>query len=334
MTLKYLLHVKYDFFDEVRHLHRNNKTISAFIQTDKSTYKHSDMVQFRIIVVDSNTKPIENPNVEMIYVTDDAENRVKQYENPKFYRGVYQTSFQLSDLPVFGSWKIHTLINGNETIKPFEVAEYVLPKFKVFVDGSSDVHYKFEKIRITIRAKYTYGKDVKGKAVVTISTATAYHKFATYGRPDKTIIKNVTVDGKAVVEIVLPKDLDINDNKSNRMVIIDVNFKEELTGKEATATHHVRVHNTLHKFDLIQSKDRFKSRLPYSITAIVRNHDRNTPVSDSFEPVKFSLTCYWETENSSGEQCDTKTFSILPENGIAKLDLDLDKKYTRFNVKV
>jgi CD109 antigen len=339
--LKYVLEAKYDSFEEIRNLHRNIKKMSAFIQTDKSTYKPSDTVRFRIIIVNSDTKPVENPNIQNIFITDGSDNRVKQYENPKFHRGVFETSFQLSDLPVFGNWKIHVQINDSDTTKEFEVTEYVLPKFKLFVEGSNDVNYNFEKILITIRAQYTYGKPVKGKAEMNINVATTYHEFKTIGRTDSTVKKNFTVDGKAVVEIDIPKELNIVDNKYNRILLIEVKFTEDLTGKEVTEKHFVRIHNTLYKFDLIKSRERFKPKLPFHCTAIVRNHDRNTPVTDSFEAVKFSLTYYYyestkykSRDSPPRELSETKNHTILLENGMARIDLDVDKKYTRFHIKV
>ena len=69
----------------------NSKQFSTFIQTDKSVYKPSDLIKFRILVLNAETKPFENiKNIE-VFVTDGADNRVKQFDNVVFAKGVYQS---------------------------------------------------------------------------------------------------------------------------------------------------------------------------------------------------------------------------------------------------
>ena len=163
----YVLEVKSDNFTQFQKLHINRKQFSVFVQTDKSIYKPSDNVKFRILVLDAETRPLDTSNVE-IYITDGADNRVKQFEKPQFNKGVYQNEMQLSDLPVMGTWKIHVKVNHAEgTEKNFEVAEYVLPKFEVTITANPDANYKDGKIRATVKATYTFGKIAKGNATVT-----------------------------------------------------------------------------------------------------------------------------------------------------------------------
>ena len=44
-------------FRSETHLSLNEKLLSIFIQTDKAIYKPGDIVRFRVLVLDSNTKP-------------------------------------------------------------------------------------------------------------------------------------------------------------------------------------------------------------------------------------------------------------------------------------
>lgn len=337
----------------------NLKKHSAFVQTDKSVYKPSDNVQFRVLVLDGNTRPIDASNVQ-IFITDGADNRIKQYDKPRFNMGVFQNELLLSDLPVMGNWKIHVKVNDEaETIKTFEVSEYVLPQFEVLIDTKSDIHYKYGQIRATIKAQYTFGKVAKGTATVTADISNQYRGFdRAYGRPSATkkVSRTIEVNGKNFVEFDLEKDLGIKNNEYDRLIHIEAQFKEELSGKEVKASCDVRVHKTEHNLELVKSNDKFKPGLPYSITAIVRNHDKNTPVTDSFNPVKFHLVFYYDELRTFKESYETrigsrrikpyeeyeayeektelKDIEVLPENGIAKLNLDLKKEYTRFDVKV
>lgn len=353
------LEVKCGRFEESRALHMNLKKHSAFVQTDKSVYKPSDNIQFRVLVLDGNTRPIDASNVQ-IFITDGADNRIKQYDHPRFNMGVFQNELLLSDLPVMGNWKIHVKVNDEEeTIKVFEVAEYVLPKFEVLIDTNNDIHYNYGNIRATIRAQYTFGKVAKGTATITAEVSTQYSGFSrayTRQQSSRKVSRTLQVDGKNFAEFNLERDFGIRNNDYDRLVHIEAQFKEELSGKEVNASTDVRVHKTEHNLDLIKSNEKFKPGLPYSITAIVKNHDKNTPVTDSFNPVKFHLVFYYDELRTYKETFEThigsrrvkpyeeyeayeekteyRDMEILPENGIAKLNLDLKKEYTHFDIKV
>lgn len=357
----YTLDVKCGKFEKSRDLYTNVKKYSAFVQTDKSIYKPSDNIQFRILILNAETQPIKVSNIEL-FITDGADNRVKQYDNPKFNKGVFQSELQLSDLPVMGNWKIHVKFdNGEETVKIIEVAEYVLPKFEVSIETNHDIHFKFAKIYATIKAQYTFGKVAKGTATITAEVSTQYSGFnRAYSRQQssKKISRTLEVDGKSVIEFDLGNDLGIRSNDYDRLVKLEAQFKEELSGKEAKTTCDVRVHKTPHKIEIIKSHDTFKPGLPFHVKAIVRNHDKNTPVTDSFNAVKFHLVFYHDVQRTYKETYETyignrrikpneeytayeeqtviKDFEILPENGIAKLDIveHLKKEYTKFDVKV
>lgn len=145
----------------------NTKTHSVFVQTDKSIYKPADKIQFRVLVLEAETKPVDSKKIE-VFITDGADNRVKQFTDVTLNKGVFQNELQLSDSPVLGDWKIHIKLAGSdETVKAFQVAEYTLPKFEVTLEANPDANFKDGKIRATVRAKYTFGKIAKGNATVT-----------------------------------------------------------------------------------------------------------------------------------------------------------------------
>lgn len=352
-------------FESVRALHMNTKKHSVFVQTDKSIYKPGDNIQFRALVLDAHTRPLNDAKVE-IFLTDGAENRIKQFENPQFKSGVFQNELQLSDLPIMGIWKIHVKVNdGDEFVKEFDVGEYVLPKFEVSIDSNPDITYKDGKIIATVKANYTFGKIAKGNATVSAEIMEHCHHggFRGFGWQHQEIMNNasekvtktVEVDGKKFVEFDIEKDLQITDSSYERTIRLIASFTEELSGKEATALIQVKIHITPHKIELKKSSDKFKPGLPFNVSAIVLCHDKNTPVSDSVNPVKFTVTLFWDilrkykqpfSTNVAGrkmkaneeyevweQQYETKDYEIFPKNGIAKLDIELRKNITRFDVK-
>lgn len=342
-------------FEERRTIVVNPKKHSVYVQTDKSVYKPADNIQFRVLILDGETRPLNPTDVE-IFITDGADNRIKQYDKAQFKKGVFQGELQLSDLPVMGNWKINVKVdNGIDFSKIFEVNEYVLPTFEVLIDTSSDIHYKYGKIRATVRAKYTFGKAATGSATV---TAHVERQLKSYRSKEtaRVITKQVTVDGKNFVEFDLEEELGISNNNYMRVVTLEAKFKDALSEKEASAKAEVRVHRYPHKLELKKSNEKFKPGLPFDITAIVRNVDKGTPVTDSFNAVKFCVVFYYDVlrkykesyETYVGgrkikpyeeyeaweEQTERREFEILPENGIAKLDIDLERKYTHFDIRV
>ena len=295
----YIIEVKSvtgDKFESFKKLHMNTKRFSVFIQTDKSVYKPSDNVKFRIMVLDSETKPFKFDSID-VYITDGGDNRIKQYESvdKKFTKGVYQNELQLSDSPVMGTWKIHVKVNGDdETVKSFDVDEYVLPTFEVTIDANPDANFKDGVIRATVKAKYTFGKIAKGNATVTAETSVPRWGYRHWNSNNKKVSKTVEVDGKKFVEFDVVKELEMKESSYYRRVKLFATFTEQLSGKEANASTTVEVHKTPHKMKLSKSAEKIKPGLPFKITADIRFHDKNTPVSDKFNPVNFTVNYYYD----------------------------------------
>lgn len=309
--------------------------------------------------MDGETKPFKFDNIE-IFITDGADNRIKQFENPSssFKKGVYQDELQLSDSPVMGVWKINVKVNNTDgAVKTFDVEEYVLPKFEVTIDVPSNISFKDEIIRAKVNAKYTFGKIAKGNATVTAEVENSHHHYR-FGSSESTkkVSKTVAVDGNNFVEFDFRKELEIRNQSYVQTVKLTASFTDELSGKEATATAHVKIHKESLKMELKQSANRFKPGLSFNITALISSHDKSIPITDKINPVKFVVTYYWDIlrkvktvheESISGrrmypgddyesweENCSDKEYKIFPENGVAKLEIDVEKGTKQFSVSV
>lgn len=307
-----------DKFERFKKLNSNSKKFSVFIQTDKSVYKPSDIVKFRIFILDSDTKIFKFDNIE-VFITDGADNRVKQYNDPAkgFNKGVYQNELQLSDLPVMGTWKINVLVNGGDkVVKTFDVDEYVLPKFEVTLDANPDANFKEGIIRATVKAKYTFGKIAKGNATVTAEVdSPRYWYWRGSPEPSKKVSKTVAVDGKKFVEFDVKKELEMSEDSYRRHVKLFATFTEELSGKEANATARVEVHKTPHKMELTTSASKVKPGLPFKVTASVKFHDKDFPVTDKYNPVNYTVTYYYVIP----KKCQRKIYPPWRPYHIARL---------------
>lgn len=284
----------FNFSKEVK-LNMNTKTDSIFIQTDKSIYKPSDKVNFRLIVLNEEMKPRENIKVD-IFISDGADNRIKKYDDVKFYKGVFESFFILSDLPVMGIWNIHVNVNEvKELSKSFEVKEYVLPKFETHIKAP-DVNFKDGKIFAYVSAKYTFGKIAHGNATITAEVVNNrwYWRHPNNQNQSKKVVKVIEVNGKKPVEFDIENELGIVDKSYETKVNLFSTFREQLTDREMNASTTVTVHKTAYNIELAKSSERFKPGLKFSVSCFVTNQIQKTPVQDEENPLEVYITYFYD----------------------------------------
>lgn len=313
-----------DEFQQSMDLDLNTKKYSIFVQTDKSIYKPADKVQFRVLVLDSNTRPFATSKVE-VFITDGGQNRIKQFENVRLLKGVYENELQLSDLPVMGVWKIHVKIDGGDDIsKEFEVAEYVLPKYEVIVESNPHVTFKDGKIIATVKAKYTYGKPVKGQATISaypILWLGAVQPFV----QDSIVRKVIEVDGKGTTEFDIRKELKI-EGDYERYVNIEAIFEEELTGRRQNGSTQITLHKFKYNMQLIKETEQYKPGLPFNIFIKVQYHD-GTPLQDKTNPVEIY------TEFGINDEIVTPNDYYLNEHGMAQVKIIVPDNTSHLNIR-
>lgn len=312
-------------FEQSVDLDLNNKKYSVFVQTDKSIYKPADKVQFRILVLDSNTRPFPASNIK-VHISDGGQNRVKQYTDVRLIKGVYQDELQLSDSPVMGIWKIHVKLNDDaEETKEFEVAEYVLPKYEVIVESNPHVTFKDGKIRATVRSKYTFGKPVKGQATISaypVLWLGAVQPFI----QDNIVRKVVQVDGKGSVEFDIRDELKI-EGDYERYVNIEAIFEEELTGRRQNGSTQITIHKFKYDMELTKESNDYKPGLPFNVFVKVKYYD-GSPLIDKVNPVKIFTSYTWNDENA------TSTDYFLDEHGMANIKILIPVNTSYLSIKV
>lgn len=130
---------------------------------------------------------------------------MKQWRRVPLTRGVFAGELPLSESPVLGDWNLTAAIQDQTFTETFQVAEYVLPNFEVTADVPAFTTYKEGKIVATIRARYTYGKAVRGEATVTAFPTYVSDILQPIFQPP--VRKVVPINGKVVVEFDLEKEL-------------------------------------------------------------------------------------------------------------------------------
>ncbi|XP_073987023.1 CD109 antigen-like isoform X2 [Rhodnius prolixus] len=277
-------------FSNTTKLIYSEKSYSVFIQTDKAVYKPGHMVLFRVLVLSAHLKPVETRTID-VHITDGKNNRIKQWINAEPNRGVFSGELELSKNPILGDWKIVATVGGQIYAKVFSVAEYVLPKFEVTVNIPKHITFKDSKFGATVRAKYTYGRPVKGEA--TISVAPSYVSDILQPIFMQPVIKTIPIDGKAVVEFDIVKEIKLNQD-FERLIVFDVTVKEELTGRKQNTTAEMWVHKHKYKMDLIKTSQYFKPGLKFTAYIKLAHYD-GTPVSDQTNPLKVKSGYSYES---------------------------------------
>ncbi|ESP05271.1 hypothetical protein LOTGIDRAFT_227923 [Lottia gigantea] len=140
---------------------------STFVQTDKPAYKPGQTVQFRLLTVDVDLNP-STSIFSKIYIKDPDNVIMKQWLNESSPSGLISLEFGISKEPVLGMWSIESELEGQIKKTPFEIKEYVLPKFEVTLSVPNYITIESETINGEVCAIYTYGQPVKGRLKVSI----------------------------------------------------------------------------------------------------------------------------------------------------------------------
>ncbi|XP_042144819.1 alpha-2-macroglobulin [Ixodes scapularis] len=210
------------------------------IQTDKPVYRAGEVVRLRILSIDHRKLPLAKDAIGDVWVENANHFRVAQWHNVSFSRGVLQLEMELSKEPPLGQWKIFCRLLGRETRKPFQVDEYVLPKFGVEVVPPPYVFPEETNTTWKICAQYVYGKPVKGQ----LRAQLTYGRFHWASEATK-VLPSIDLDLpiKGCHEFTLNgRDLLLaNEDLNRRPLILTAEVTEEATGVTQHANVTVRL---------------------------------------------------------------------------------------------
>ncbi|XP_068143554.1 CD109 antigen isoform X3 [Drosophila tropicalis] len=317
-------------FKNTTKLNFENNKPSVYIQTDKATYKPADLVQFRVLFLDEQTRPAAIDKPIQIVINDGAQNRIKQWLNVKLIKGVYTGELQLSDQPVLGKWQIEVSVEDQDLkqSKSFDVDKYVLPKFEVSVESPKDVAVADGSVKATVRAKYTYGKPVKGKALVTFEPSGFYGSIGDI-RQEKTI----DVDGKGHVEFNIG-GTQFRSHYIPPMKIFAI-VTEELTGNKQNASTNVNLHSQRYNLEAVDKPPNYHPGKKLTYKVVVKNLD-GSPLQNAQKKVKLTLgsSRYYYPWRGAPEQPanndDINLEAPVNEHGIATFEFNVPENETRY----
>lgn len=277
------------------------KRYSVLVQTDKPFYKPGDKVNFRVLIINSEMKLHELSHFS-IYIEDKFGNIIKAIEDDlhldtdRFDNGVITDSFQLLEEPVMGKYNIRVMTNDKEedtnhivTLHPFEVKQYILPRFKVNIETKTDLSHDEITIDLNVSANYTFGELVVGTAEAFAEIYdSAFPGVVQYVSPKK----KVEVKTMQTISFNIKNDLKIVNAIRPYYANFSVHFTETLTGQVATAEVEVRVFRIgAYNVKILRAEKRFKPGFNYNFTTIVRKFDGTfSPTTNS---IQVSVVYYY-----------------------------------------
>ncbi|KAJ1150857.1 hypothetical protein NDU88_003645 [Pleurodeles waltl] len=316
-------------FSNSTSLEFQSKGCFVFIQTDKSKYKPGQEVKMRFLTVFLDLKPYEASL--NIHIRDPRGNLIEQWLEEQSDLGVVSQTFQLSEHPPLGDWSIQVQVNKQNHFQTFTVMEYVLPKFEVLL--ATPLHHSVNKSELTgtITAKYTYGKPVKGTAVVTLFPESAEN---TRSPIKKTYEINGSVKfsfGTAELNYLIKFYKEKHGVRYSTMYLdIVAVVTETLTGISQNTSSQIMFTEHDYVIEFSDYPAVLKPSLNFTAKIKIKRHDnslltveeRANTVEVTVEQSTYHRNQRWIISGTEREKI-TPDYHTVPENGIVQIDVTL-----------
>lgn len=160
-----------------------------------------------------------------------------------------------------GLWTIEAAVGEEKKQKTFSIEEYVLPKFDVFIDKISPQSIKSDFLNVSVHAKYFYGKELEGKAIVRVLS-----RFC----KDLVAEKEISVPGVAIFEMR-------NEIKEANQYAIEADVFENGTDVHRTISSQVWIQDNFYKGTINSNVPEFTQNEPFKIHVIHLYRSVSTP---------------------------------------------------------
>lgn len=194
--------------------------ILTFIQMDKPLYKPNDLVRFRLFTMKNDLKGII-PNNIVIKILDGNQNIIETQNGSVDHKfeGLYEYEFQLSKNPIIGNWTIEAEVGLKTVKKSFTVIPYSLQIFDLNIEAKSKIALSRKKFDVLIHAKYAFGGDAKGNAIIEIKSIQTGRNY---------VSRSIYLNAMQIVTFDFKDDFQITSMNETMKFEITVEFKEQM----------------------------------------------------------------------------------------------------------
>jgi CD109 antigen len=236
------------------------KTFSIFIQTNKAIYRPGDLVQYRVLVLDPDTKPIKVEKSLHVSVYDANANLILMNNNQSALQGVYRGEFRVGEADKIGMWTIEANFKDQQIRKTIEIAEYMSERFQVTVSVPVFISKNSTQFLISIDSKYTFGKPVRG--IVTTKITPVFQAAGAWPELGEPVSITDVINGRYLVGFNMA-DFGESDLTDYNAILVQVSVQEKITGitvKSRDKTVLIDEHKSHTKYSI--SVTSFKFYLP------------------------------------------------------------------------
>lgn len=266
----------------------------------------------------SSTGPADDDSFENssdeANLSDDNKKPIKSYDQRALLEyGMVSHNFKLANDIFLDSWKIRVSTSDKEkddknnyiinTTHNFEVQQYVLPRFEVFLETKHDVSLNELFVNLLISAKYTFDEFVTGSAKIVARTFDSLYP----GVEKYSIEKSVNISSEELVSFDIQNDLRIVNSIRPYLILFNVEVKEFLTGQTMSKNTTVRIYRTgEYVVEIVSGTEKFKPGIPYKLKVLVKKYDGSF-VRNLIEPVKLNVKLFYKLRRC--QKPNTNTFS-------------------------
>jgi CD109 antigen len=178
-------------FYEKQFLYVEAETFSIFIHTNKASYQPEDLVKYRIIIVDSDTRPVTIDSSLTISIYDATKNLVHKKPKQSAKKGVYSGEYQIPARAKKGVWQFEADYKDKRLRKQIEITRTERPNYQVIARTPSFVSNNSTQFSVGVECYYTFGKPVTGTAVIKATPVLQSTNFWTETAKSVTITRDI-----------------------------------------------------------------------------------------------------------------------------------------------
>ncbi|KAM7138920.1 complement C3-like isoform 1-T1 [Macrochelys suwanniensis] len=248
-----------------------------FIQTDKTIYRPGSRVLYRIFTVGHKMEPVSKTVIVQFETPESI--IVKQIPiSAPLKSGISSLMHNLPEIVSLGTWKITARYEDSPQQSfsaQFDVKEYVLPSFELILEPSEKFLYidGIEDFRVSITARYLYGKKLDGTAFVLFGV-----KMDDEKRSIPQSLKRISITGgygtaKLTREMLQARFANLNELVGHSLYVSVTVLTESGSDMVEVERTGINIVTSPYQIHFTKTPKYFKLGMPFELTVYVTNPD-------------------------------------------------------------
>lgn len=295
------------------------KRFSVFIQTSQPSYSPKERIEFRLLVLDPETKPFPVKKLH-IEIRDSHGNLIRDFlDVERLNFGVYENFVDLAEDVVTGKWSITVEIDDDKehsVSKSFEINEGTIPDFNVHIMTDPQVIFD-DAITFKLYAEYAEGRLVHGTVNIKANIS------------NEAVSRNYSNKRLLIVEqptdflLRLPHNLQPNSTQSLTTVDLRVRFKDSITARETEKFTSIKIYGSKLVFLNVRTAKYFRRGQPHLIRVEVCDKEGILRNKNEKDAIKAELLFNYQQQTEIFHQNGATIRDIV--DGIATFEIEIPK---------